>query len=166
VHTTFVADTCHAGAGTDMVRAQAIERLAVSGNQRTTAVLEQIRRLQDMIEQIPGSGGGSSAQTTPASGEEGAGEGSTTRGMAVRSDVELVPADLQSYWDDTVHPELTEVAGYLSAAGMAVDIPARPSNWTVAGIEQAINQVINRLIDLGEQLQSEEGESTVEQAAE
>jgi hypothetical protein len=168
VHTTFVADSCHAGAGTDMVRAQAIERLAESGNQRATAVLEQIRRLQDMIEQIPGGGGGSSAQTQTGSAArgEGAPEGSTARGLVFRPGVELVPAELQTYWDETVHPELTEVGEYLSAAGMPVDIPARPSNWTAAGIEQAINQVINRLIDLGEQLQQEEGESTLEKAAE
>jgi hypothetical protein len=68
----------------------------------------------------------------------------------------------KAYWDKVVFPELVMLGAYLRLAGKAISTPAKPADYTKSGIEQQINKVINALIDLGEELEQEDQESTME----
>jgi hypothetical protein len=152
VHTTLISDACHSGAAADLTRAKAVEKLSKTDNAKVKATTEQVKRLEDMKEQIP------------EGGEKGKG---TSRGGVVKGTMTLETdnkATAKSYWKDVVRPELKMLSAYLKAAGMPITVPKVPSDYTKAGIEQVINQVINALIDLGEQLKKEKEESTLKKA--
>jgi hypothetical protein len=152
VHTTLISDACHSGAAADLTRAKAVEKLSKTDNAKVKAVTEQVKRLEDMKEQVP------------KGGEKGSG---TSRGGDLKGTVTLEAekkATAKSYWKDVVRPELKTLSAFLKAAGMKITVPNVPSDYTKAGIEQVINQVINALIDLGEQLKEETEESTLKKA--
>jgi hypothetical protein len=152
VHTTLIADACHSGAAADLVRDKAVEKLSKTDNTKVKAATEQVKRLEDMKEQIP------------AGGAQG---GAATRGGVVKGTITLDPKDKPAakiYWENVVRPELKTLSAYLKEAGNPIAVPHEPSDYTKAGIEQPINQAINALIDLGEQLKKETEESTLEKA--
>jgi hypothetical protein len=152
VHITLIADTCFSGAVADLIRTKAVEKLAKTENTKVKAATEQVKRLEDMKEQIPEGGG----QSDEAS-----------RGIVLETAATLVPDNKKAakkYWEGVVRPELKILSAYLKAAGMPITVPNVPSDYSKAGIEQVINQVINALIDLAEQLKEETEESTLEKA--
>lgn len=134
VHTTFIADACHSGAASDLVRVKAEEKLAESDNDKVGAVGEQIKRLEDLKAQVP------SAEGTEADEAN------------------------KVYWEEAIRPELKAVEIYLKEAGVDIQIPQVPSDYMPGAMEQPINMVINALIDLGELLKQESEESTLEKA--
>jgi hypothetical protein len=150
VHITLISDACHSGSAADLVRTKAVEKLSKSDKTKVKAATEQVKRLEDMKEQIP-EGGGQAAGTSRG--------GTATGPVTLESAGESVA---KTYWKKVVRPELKELSSYLKEAGMPITVPNLPSSFTKAGIEQPINLVINALIDLGEQLKKEEEESTLE----
>lgn len=158
VHTTLVADACHTGAATDLVRAKAVEKLAEGGgSERVDAIVEQIARLEDLKQQV-NSAATNANQEDASSAEEGA-----SRGLVLETDEETKSVT-QVYWEDVVRPELETINQYLKEGGLGVDIPETLGDYSAAGIEQHINRVINKLVDLGEQIKQEEKESTLQKA--
>ncbi len=150
VHTTFIADACHSGTATDLVRDQAVEKLAQDkGNKRVKAVSGQINRLKDMKAQIP------LESEVSQPGEE--------RGLKLVDEPITLAEDqrpaAQAYWEDVVHPELELVGAYLKEAGFDMTVPEKPGTYTKEGIEQQINAFINQLVDLGEAIEKEKEES-------
>jgi hypothetical protein len=151
VHTTLIADACHAGAASDLLRDKAIDKLGTGENKKVGAIKTQIKRLEDMKNQIPGSGGSAS------------GEGS--RGFKfVKAEDSGGDSSKETYWKKIVKPELEEAAAYATAGGVKAEVPDKLSDYTSASIEQQINQIINKLIDLAELLKKEEAESAVDKA--
>jgi hypothetical protein len=150
VHTTFIADACHSGTATDLVRDQAVEKLAQDkGDKRVKAVTGQIKRLKDMETQIPVE----SEVSQP--GEE---RGLKKSDEPITLEQDQRPA-AQVYWEDVVHPELELVGAYLKEAGFDMTVPEKPGTYTKEGIEQQINAFINQLVDLGEAIEKEKEES-------
>jgi hypothetical protein len=151
VHTTLIADACHSGAAADLLRDKAIDKVGTGENKEIGAVKTQIKRLEDMKSQIPGSGGSAS------------GEGS--RGFKlVKNEDSGGESSKETYWKKIVKPELTEAAAYATGGGVKAEVPDKLSDYTSASIEQQINQIINKLIDLAELLKKEEAESAVDKA--
>jgi hypothetical protein len=150
VHTTFISDACHSGTATDLVRDQAVEKLAKGGgDKKVKAVNGQINRLKDMKVQIPGAS---------SQGSEGRGIKMPEESITLEEDQR--PA-AQVYWEDVVHPELKSIGAYLKEAGFAMTVPDKPGTYTKEGIEQQINAFINQLIDLGEAIEQESEKSTL-----
>lgn len=150
VHTTFIADACHSGTATDLVRDQAVEKLAQDkGNKRVKAVSGQINRLKDMKAQIP-----VESEVSQPGEERGFKKGDEP----ITLEEDQLPA-AQAYWEDVVHPELELVGAYLKEAGFDMTVPERPGTYTKEGIEQQINAFINQLVDLGEAIEKEKEES-------
>jgi hypothetical protein len=133
------------------LRDKAIEKVGAGENAKIGAVKTQIKRLEDMKSQIPGSGG------------SGGGDGS--RGFKlVKVEDSGGESSTETYWKKIVKPELTEAAAYATAGGVKAEVPDKLSDYTSASIEQQINQIINKLIDLAEKLKKEEEESALEKA--
>jgi hypothetical protein len=150
VHTTLIADACHSGAAADLVRDKAVEKLAKSEDSRVKAVSKQINRLKDIKKQIP-----------EKEGEAGTGGGRGLKLTTVEVTLEKKDSPYEDYWKKVVLPELEELAKYLKEAGLALQAPKAPSDYSAGGIAQVIDQFINQLVDLGEKMKSEEKKSTL-----
>ena len=105
VHTTLIADACHSGSAADLVRDKAVEKLSKTDNTKVKATTEQVKRLEDMKEQIPERGGQSSGATRG---------GIVERGLTL--ELEEEPA-AKSYWKSVVRPELQALAKELRVNG-------------------------------------------------
>lgn len=153
VHTTFIADACHSGTATDLVRDKAVEKLAKdNGNKKVKAVADQIKRLNDMKAQIP-------AESAISQPEDNRGQ-KLVGGEPIPLGKEQKPV-AQRYWEKVVHPELKMVGAYLKGAGLDMTVPEKPGSYTKEGIEQQINAFVNQLVDLGEAIEKEGEESVL-----
>jgi len=150
VHTTFIADACHSGEAADLVRVKAEEKLAKTEKPGVKMAMTQVKRLEEMKEQIP-EWSGKATDTSRG--------GILDKPITLEEDGEAAG---KAYWDKVVFQELVMLGAYLRLAGKAISTPAKPADYTKSGIEQQINKVINALIDLGEELEQEDQESTME----
>lgn len=126
--------------------------MAKTDNKKVEATTIEIKRLEDLKKQIPLGIGQTSEETR-----------GFTLGTEDSIELESKSAAME-YWEGDVRPELTIAAAYLRKAGMEVSVPKEPSDYSNAGIEQPINMINNKLIDLDEQIAMEGQESTLSKA--
>ena len=179
LHTTLIVDACEAGAGTDLFRAKAIERLPEKGSLRSQAVTEQIARLEDLKRHLSlpvilglDDYAALPTQTSTTGSQESDGAPQDTRSITVSVNENTDPAKnisapdkvVNQFWQKVVRPELLGVAAYLKEAGLGLEVPEMLSTYTVESIQQQINLFINKLIELAEIIRQEEEEPSLEKA--
>ena len=165
VHTSLIVDACHSGAGTDLFRAKAVEKLSKTENKRVKAVTEQIARLNDLKRHVMATEVGIESVFSGSQEQVGESEGETeVETRSSNTTAEVPEGTLKQLWLDVVRPELQQVATYLDAAGMGIEVPENLTTYNAESIQQQINLFINKLVDLGEIIKQEAEETTLEKA--
>jgi hypothetical protein len=172
VHTSLIVDACHSGTATDLVRTKAVERFSSVENRKVKAISDQIKRLEEMktfassgIEKMIAELREKYPQASEPEETGGEQSDADTRKFKKTKKPARLSTDIHvKFWEKVVRPELEQVAVYLKGAGMEVEIPSDLNSYSPEDIAQQINLVINKLIDLVEQLKREAEESTLEKA--